>query len=129
MNSKLDPLMDALECIGSDGDNMNPCRMEMCPYFDTYDPNSEWPCDFIELARAAKERISRLEEEARKQIALKDTLVLRCKVFAKREDFDSVCEGIISQMKAGTGCILVPNCFDVMMVPEGTEVRIEDCVK
>lgn len=129
MSNNFDPLMDALECIGSDGDNMNPCRMEMCPYFDTYDPNSEWPCDFIELARAAKERISRLEEAAQEQIALKDTLVLRCRSFAKREYFDRMSEAILSQMKANPGCIIVPACFDVMMVPEGTEVRIEDCVK
>ena len=127
MNSKLDPLMEALTCLASE--NVTPCRMEMCPYFDTYNPNADWPCDIQEIARAAKERISRLEEAAQEQIALKDTLVLRCRSFAKREYFDRMSEAIISQMKAGTGCIIVPNCFDVMMVPEGTEVRIEDCVK
>ena len=66
MNSKLDPLMEALECIGSEQDKAKPCRMEMCPYFDTYDPYVDWPCDIVELARAARARIKALESKENK---------------------------------------------------------------
>lgn len=66
MNSKFDPLMDALECIGSEQDKAKPCRMEMCPYFDTYDPYVDWPCDIVELARAARARIKALESKENK---------------------------------------------------------------
>ena len=67
MNKNLDELMIALECIS--GEDVKPCRMEMCQYFDKYDPNAEyadWPCDFMEIAKAARTRIIGLESKENK---------------------------------------------------------------
>lgn len=59
MSNNFDPLMDALTCLSSE--NVKPCRMEMCPYFDTYNPNADWPCDIPEIAKAARARIHNTE--------------------------------------------------------------------
>ena len=67
MNKNLDELMIALACIS--GEDVKPCRMELCPYFDKYDPNAEyadWPCDFMEIAKAAMARIQKLESNTNK---------------------------------------------------------------
>ena len=59
----------------------------------------------------------------------KNTLVLRSKVFMRPKDFDKSRAYVINQVKNNPGVIIVPNYFDVMFVPDGTVVKIEECVR
>lgn len=59
----------------------------------------------------------------------KNTLVLRCKVFAKKGDWPRIKEDVLKQVRNNDGVIIVPNLFDVMFVPDGTTVKIEECVR
>ena len=119
MNSKLDPLMDALTCLSSE--NVKPCRMEMCPYFDTYNPNADWPCDIPEIAKAARARIQALEENVTKC----PKLVLRCKKSFSKSDRELVRTDIDEQIASNGGAIIVSDQFDVIYAPEGTKVIVE----
>ena len=59
----------------------------------------------------------------------RNTLVLRAKPFIKPESIQRIREDIAAQIKRADGVIIVSSCFDVMFVPEGTEVRIEGTIK
>lgn len=59
----------------------------------------------------------------------KNTLVLRCRLFMKRDSLAREKERVIEQLKNNSGVIILPNYFDVMYVPEGTTVRIEECMR
>ena len=59
----------------------------------------------------------------------KNTLVLRCRLFMKPDSLASEKERVIEQLKNNSGVIILPNYFDVMYVPEGTTVRIEECMR
>jgi len=59
----------------------------------------------------------------------KNTLVLRSKVFMKQDKFAREKERVIEQLKNNSGVIILPNYFDVMYVPEGTTVKIEECMR
>ena len=59
----------------------------------------------------------------------KNTLVLRCKMFMRPKDLDKSIAHVINQVKNNPGVIIVPSYFDVMFVPDGTTVKIEECVK
>lgn len=58
-----------------------------------------------------------------------DTLVLQPKVFLRPEDLERTREEIAAQFAKGDGVIVVPCIFDVIFVPKGTTVRIEDAIK
>lgn len=59
----------------------------------------------------------------------KNTLVLRCRLFMKPDSLAREKERLIEQLKNNSGVIILPNYFDVMYVPEGTTVRIEECMR
>lgn len=120
MSNNFDPLMDALTCLSSE--NVKPCRMEMCPYFDTYNPNADWPCDIPEIAKAARARIQALEENVTKC----PKLVLRCKrPMLTKKDAEMVRTDIDQQIASNGGTIIVSDQFDVIYAPEGTKVIVE----
>lgn len=55
-----------------------------------------------------------------------DTLVLQPKVFLRREDLAREREKIAAQFAKGDGVVVVPCIFDMIFVPKGTTVKIED---
>lgn len=59
----------------------------------------------------------------------KNTLVLRCKLFVRPKDLEKTIADVINQVKNNPGVIIVPSYFDVMFVPDGTTVKIEECVR
>lgn len=59
----------------------------------------------------------------------KNTLVLRCRLFMKPNSLAREQERVIKQLENNSGVIILPNYFDVMYVPEGTTVKIEDCMR
>ena len=59
----------------------------------------------------------------------KNTLVLRSRVFLKRDSWAREKERVIEQLKNNSGVIILPGIFDVMYVPEGTTVKIEECMR
>ena len=59
----------------------------------------------------------------------KNTLVLRSRLFMKRDSLAREKERVIEQLKNNSGVIILPNYFDVMYVPEGTIVEIEECIR
>ena len=59
----------------------------------------------------------------------KNTLVLRSRVFLKRDSFAREKECVIKQLENNSGVIILPGIFDVMYVPEGTTVKIEECMR
>lgn len=59
----------------------------------------------------------------------KDTLVLRSRVNMKPDLMAREKECVIEQLKNNSGVIILPAYFDVMYVPEGTTVKIEECMR
>ena len=59
----------------------------------------------------------------------KNTLVLRSRVFMKPDSWAREKERVIKQLKNNSGVIMLPGIFDVMYVPEGTTVKIEECMR
>lgn len=59
----------------------------------------------------------------------KNTLVLRCRLFMKPDSLAREKERVIEQLENNPGVIILPNYFDVMYVPEGTTVKIEECIR
>lgn len=59
----------------------------------------------------------------------KNTLVLRSRVLLKQDAMVREKERVIEQLKNNSGVIILPNYFDVMYVPEGTTVKIEECMR
>ena len=59
----------------------------------------------------------------------KNTLVLRSRVFMKPDSWAREKELVIEQLKNNSGVIMLPGIFDVMYVPEGTTVKIEECMR
>ena len=59
----------------------------------------------------------------------KNTLVLRCRLFMKPDSLAREKERVIEQLKDNSGVIMLPGIFDVMYVPEGTTVKIEECMR
>lgn len=58
-----------------------------------------------------------------------DTLVLQSRVFLRNDDFERFRDEIAEQIAKGDGVIMVRNIFDVIFVPKGTTVSIEDAIK
>ena len=70
------------------------------------------------------------EQEALYMLRLnKSTLVLRCRVSMKPDSLAREKERVIEQLKNNSGVIILPAIFDVMYVPEGTTVKIEECMR
>ena len=59
----------------------------------------------------------------------KNTLVLRCRLSMKPDKLAIEKECVIKQVENNSGVIILPNYFDVMYVPEGTIVEIEECIR
>ena len=59
----------------------------------------------------------------------KNTLVLRSRVSMKPDKLAREKECVIEQLKNNSGVIILPTIFDVMYVPEGTTVKIEECMR
>ncbi|MBR3236927.1 MAG: hypothetical protein IKF99_00665 [Oscillospiraceae bacterium] len=59
----------------------------------------------------------------------KNTLVLRCRLFLKPDSLNREKERVIKQLENNSGVIILPNYFDVIYVPEGTTVKIEECMR
>ena len=59
----------------------------------------------------------------------KNTLVLRLRVFMKPDSLAREKECVIKQLKNNSGVIILPGIFDVMYVPDGTTVKIEECMR
>ena len=59
----------------------------------------------------------------------KNTLVLRSRVFMKPDSWAREKERVIKQLKNNSGVIMLPGIFDVMYVPEGRIVKIEECMR
>jgi len=59
----------------------------------------------------------------------KNTLVLRSRVFMKPDSWAREKERVIKQLENNSGVIILPGIFDVMYVPEGTTVKIEECMR
>lgn len=54
----------------------------------------------------------------------KNLLVLRCNAFLKQREMSMLYRAIHEQME--TGVIIVPPYIDVILVPEGTEIKISE---
>lgn len=53
---------------------------------------------------------------------LRDTLILRSTFFLKKETIEHDRELIEKQIRKADGVVIIPNCYEVMFCPEGTDV-------
>ena len=126
---EIDPLKMALRCRMGSRKEFHNCKS--CPYSDpVYDPDGEYACDVVEILDAALARIENQEAELRDPLRmLADTLVLRSNAFLHTNRIGDDRARIAAQIAKGDGVVVVPSYFDVMFVPKGTTVSIEDCIK
>ena len=55
---------------------------------------------------------------------LRDTLILRSTFFLKKEAIERDRELIENQIRKADGVVIIPNCYEVMFCPEGTDVIV-----